>query len=396
MVNLKFIPWGLMISLMVYSCKSDTSTDRTNTNVKASSELVSMTEYQEGDVPLLIGTYTRNMGHVDGKAKGLYLAYLRHGTVLPSQIINAGPNPSFIAKHPFKDFFYVVNEIGGTADEPFGTLTAMAMKPDRSLEILNTRSTEGLGPCHVSVNKYGTQVYVAHYGSGTIGSFPIGLEGSTGRQNEIITFSGQGPDPRQESSHAHYIAEGNDGRVYAVDLGADKINIFDAQGGRLTLLPQEIKVSSGAGPRHIAFHNNYIYILNELNSTIEVWESTKGSYRRLQAIGTLAGGTKGKGHSAAIKITPNGKFLYASNRTGQNSIASYAIEDDGKLEFITTTPSLGDAPRDLAIDPLGTCLLIANQNSDNIVTYKLDHRTGALSDPKISAGIMTPVSLLFL
>ncbi len=155
-------------------------------------------------------------------------------------------------------------------------------------------------------------------------------------------------------------------------------------------------MSPGAGPRHIAFNGSNIYVLNELNGTIEVWQSTAGPYKHLQTIGTLSGGTKGKSHSAAIKITPNGKFLYASNRTGHDDIASYAIIPNGKLEFITTTKTLGKGPRDFTIDPTGSSLLVANQDSDNIVVYKLDQRTGALSNPIVSNGIMTPVCIEFL
>lgn len=378
----------------ICGCKSDSPSKMGNSTVQ--SKQAEMTTYQEGDIPMLIGTYTRNMGHVDGKAKGIYLAYLRDGRVLPSEVIEVGPNPSFLVKHPVKDFVYVVHEIGGSEGEPEGQLTALTLDSLGNYMIANSRSTTGEAPCHVSVNKYGTQVYTASYGSGIVESFPIGLNGATGGQNETIKFEGSGPDPRQEAPHAHFIKEGPDGRVYAVDLGTDIVHVYTPQGGRLMPYTHNIKVSAGAGPRHIAFDKSNVYVLNELNGTIEIWQSTAGPYKHLQTIGTLSGGSKGISHSAAIKITPNGKFLYASNRTGYNNIASYAIQPNGKLEFITTTKTLGKGPRDFAIDPSGSSLLIANQDSDNIIVYKLDQRTGSLSDPIVSSGILTPVCIAFL
>ena len=386
----------IVVSSYLTSCKPENSDSKAN-NPNIETQKAEMTTFIEGDIPLVIGTYTRKMSHVDGRAEGIYLAYLRDGKVLPSEVIDVGPNPSFVTKHPVRDFLYVVHEKGGSESEPEGHLTSLTLDSiTGKYTILNTRLTAGGSPCHVSVNRYGTQIYTASYGSGIIESFPIGLNGATGRENETIQFEGRGPDLRQESPHAHFIKEGPDGRVYAVDLGTDIVHVYNPQGGRLIPHTHNIKVSAGAGPRHIGFNGSNIYILNELNGTIEVWQSSDAAYRHLQTIGTLSGGTAGKSHSAAIKITPNGKFLYASNRTGHNNIASYAIRPSGKLEFITTTKTLGDGPRDFAIDPSGSSLLVANQNSDNIVVYKLDQRTGSLSDPIVSNGIMTPVCIQFL
>jgi len=383
------------ISVSFFGCKPDATSGGESSSTSSYQE-GNMTTFQEGDIPMLIGTYTRNMGHVDGKAKGIYLAYLRNGKILPSQVIEVGSNPSYLTKHPVLDFVYVVHEVGGTEAEPKGQLTTLGLDSTGNYSIVSERITEGVSPCHVSVNSYGTNVYTASYSSGIIESFPIGLNGAAARQNTIIKFEGSGPDPRQKSPHAHFIKEGPDRRVYAVDLGTDMVHVYKNEGAGLVPFGHDIKVSAGAGPRHVAFNGKNIYVLNELNGSIEVWQSTEGPYRHLQTIGTLAGGTKGKSHSAAIRISPNGKFLYASNRTGHNTIASYAIQPDGKLEFITTTKTLGKGPRDFAIDPSGSYLLVANQDTDNIVAYKLDQRTGSLSSPINSEGIMTPVCIQFL
>ncbi len=355
-------------------------------------------ELKEG-IPLLIGTYTRKMGHVNGKAKGIHLAYLYKGKVSISKTFEAGPNPSYIATHPLKDFIYVVNEIGGTEEEPKGLLTTLAMDSTMHFKIINTRSSEGVDPCYVSVNQIGTHVLVANYSSGTISSFPIALSGMTGRSSDVVTLKGSGPHDRQKSPHAHFIAEASDGLVYVADLGTDSIHVYKLNGGQLIPHKYQFKVSSGAGPRHLAFHPKQavLYVVNELNNTVEVWRQTEDApYQQLQTLSTVEPKDKREGYCGAIKITPDGKYLYVSNRGIVHSISSFKILPSGQIEYIGAVTTLGEIPRDIEIDPTGQYLLIANQNSDNIVTYKIDTSTGELSQPRVTQGVMTPVCIRFL
>jgi 6-phosphogluconolactonase len=159
-------------------------------------------------------------------------------------------------------------------------------------------------------------------------------------------------------------------------------------------------LTAGAGPRHIAFHHghSWIYIVNELNGTIEAFkqDTANGKLTRFQIISTLPSGTKIPGDCADIHITPSGKYLYSSNRGQHNSIAMYSINGStGELDLIGHQSSKGRIPRDFAIDPTGNFLIVANQDSNNIVVFRIDPSTGKLIDLNQEIRIPMPVCIKF-
>jgi 6-phosphogluconolactonase len=190
--------------------------------------------------------------------------------------------------------------------------------------------------------------------------------------------------------------------AYSCDLGTDKIMIyqFDARHGKLIPNSQPwVQVEPGAGPRHLTFHRSrpFAYVINELHATITVFahDSTKGTLKPVQTIATLPLDFHGENTSADIHISPDGRFLYCSNR-GHNSIAAFKINPPtGKLKFVGRESTGGVAPRNFVIDPTGTFLLAANQKSDNVVTFRIDSKTGLLSATGKVASIPTPVCLKF-
>ena len=350
-------------------------------------------------IPLLIGTYTQDLGWVNGKAKGIHLAVLKEGKVELVNTIDVGHNPSYIAIHPNKKYFYVVNELADSDEEESGQIGTYSIDQSGNIQLIHTRSSRGSGPCHISINEHGTQLLVAHYGSGNISSFPIGLDGALGRDNATIQFTGKGSHDRQEAPHAHFIKEGPDRKIYATDLGTDSIRVYNLVGGALERTG-DFKVENEGGPRHLSFHGALpiVYVLNELSGSIEAWQEVgESKYQRIQSISTLSPSDKGKfAHSGAIKINADNRFLYASNRGDINTIASFQIAEGGELNYLGEVSTMGKIPRDMAIDPSGRYLIIANQDSDNIFTYEIDAATGALSNPKNSPGIMTPSCIAFL
>ena len=236
---------------------------------------------------------------------------------------------------------------------------------------------------------------------------PVKRDGSLGPAIDMKQAQGSGPNrERQEGPHAHCIVLDRANRfAYSCDLGTDKIMIFrfDARSGKL--VPNEqpwVQVKSGAGPRHLAFHpsGKYVFVLNELNSTVTAFkrDQRKGSLKELETLSTLPADFSGTSWSADIHVSPDGRFLYCSNR-GHDSIAIFKIDSlDGGLTgltFMGHESTRGMTPRNFSIDPTGAFLLAANQRSDNIVVFRRDRKTGRLAATDHVVEVPAPVCLKF-
>ncbi len=347
---------------------------------------------------IYIGTYTQKESHVDGNAEGIYIYEMNPTTGVLTHVATSPKtvNPSYLTIHPDGKWLYAANE---TSD---GKVSAFRINREKKqLEFINSVSSQGNSPCYVSTDKSGKFVMTANYGSGTIALLAINEDGSLKESTSIEKHKGKGPDPRQESPHAHMIRTGNDNQfVYAVDLGIDKIITYKLNTEKASLTKTlEYSTQPGAGPRHLAFHKNnkWAYVVNELNGTIESCnvDQKTGALTRIQEISTLPAGETRKAGCADIHITPSGKYLYATNRGDINNIAMYSVEASGKLKLIGHQPVKGRTPRSFAIDPTGTFLLVANQDSDNIVTFKIDSLNGKLIDTGIETKVPTPVCVRF-
>lgn len=346
-----------------------------------------------------VGTYTQKEPHVQGKAEGIYIyemntatGALTHVTTSPATV-----NPSYVAIHPNGKWLYSVNETGD------GKIRAFKIdRNNKKMEFLNSVSSNGNSPCYISIDKSGKFVMTANYGSGTIALYPLNIDGTLKDATSVIKHTGKGPDSRQSSPHAHMIRTGNaPDLIYAVDLGADRVFTYqlDQQKAALRKI-NEYAAVPGAGPRHIDFHpgKKWAYVVNELNGTVEACtvDSKTGALTRFQEITTLPQGETRKAGCADIHVSKDGKFLYASNRGEINNIAIYAIDaTNGKLTALGHQSVKGKGPRSFVIDPSGTFLLVANQNSDNIVTFKIDKSTGKLIDTGIETKVPTPVCVRF-
>jgi 6-phosphogluconolactonase len=310
-------------------------------------------------------------------------------------------NPSYLALDPSKRWLYAVNEI--TSGE--GTVSAFAIDPaTKGLIYLNKQNSHGLAPCYVSVDGSGQYALVANYSSGTVCVLPIQDDGRLGAATDVVQHQGSGPTPRQEGPHAHSIIPDPRGRyVFALDLGIDRIMVYhlDLVQGKLgSGEPRWVQVSSGSGPRHLAFHpgGRFAYAINELNSTVTVFAFEDGGeiLRELQTISTLPEDFTGENTCADIHVAPSGRFLYGSNR-GHDSIAIFAVDGEtGELSYVGHEPTQGATPRNFAIDPSGTFLLAANQDTDTVVSFRIDQGSGELSATGHVAEVPTPVCLRFL
>jgi 6-phosphogluconolactonase len=355
-----------------------------------------------GGVRVYIGTYT------SGESRGIYLlefdpssGRFRSAPALAGE----GEQPSFLALHPNGRVLYAVNELRRFRGEPTGAVSAFAVDAATGrLALLNQQPSEGTDPCHLAVDPAGRHVLVANYTSGTVAVFPLSGDGRLGRASCVRRRSGSGPvASRQEAPHAHMVALDESGRlVLWTDLGTDRIVIdrLDGAGGTLTPnVPDGMDLEPGSGPRHLAWHptRRAIYLLNELRSTVSVlsFDAARGALEVLQTVSARAAGAVVENTAAELVVSPDGRFLYASNR-GDDDIAAFAIDDATlRLTYAGRVSSGGGDPRSFAIDDSGRWLVAANQRSNSLVVFRLDPGTGLPASVGSPVGVPEPVCVLF-
>ncbi|MBL7814319.1 MAG: lactonase family protein [Saprospiraceae bacterium] len=346
------------------------------------------------NLTLYVGTYTRKT------SEGIYIYQFntKTGDFTPLSIAKGIDNPSFLALSPNRRFLYSGGSKKGDSVHAFAI-----DKQTHYLTLLNTQSLEGgLGATHLELDRTGKWLFVSNYGSGNICVLPILPNGQLDKVHQSLQMEGKSVrKDRQDRPHLHslYVMPNNKD-VFAPDLGTDKIMVFtlDATLGKLTEgVPAFVKTDTGAGPRHMAFHpnNKFAYVIQELNSTITAFSYEKGSLKPIQTVKTLPDDYKGLKWSADIHISPDGKFLYGSNRAHE-SLAIYRInKKTGQLTFIGHQSVNGKTPRNFVIDPTGQFILVANQDSDNITIFKRNKKTGLLTPTGKEINVSMPVCLKF-
>ena len=350
------------------------------------------------------GTYTGG-----GKSKGIYCYKLdlASGKLTDVGVTEGIKNPSFMAIHPNGKYLYAVSEVS-EGGKPSGAVSAYSLdRTSGRLTPLNHQSSEGAGPCHVSVDKTGKCVLVANYGGGSIASLPLAADGSLQKAASAIQHEGSSVDPeRQKVPHAHSINVSPDNRfAFAADLGLDKVLIYklDPVKGTLTANdPAFGKTPAGGGPRHFAFHpsGRFAFVCNEMKSSVTAfaYDADKGSLTEIQTITTLPDNLQDlKGNSTAeIQVHPAGKFLYCSNR-GHNSLAIFTIDEKtGQLTATGHQLTVGKMPRNFGIDPTGKYVIACNQSSDNVVVFRVDQTSGKLAQVGEPYTIPVPVCVKFV
>jgi 6-phosphogluconolactonase len=353
----------------------------------------------------LLAYFGTNTGN--GKSKGIYCYKLDLSTGILSSIgVTEGiKNPTFVAIHPSGKYLYAVSEVNSADGQPGGALSAFTInRKSGQLTPLNHQSSEGAGPCHVSVDKTGRVALVANYGSGSIASLPIKADGSLEKAATAIQHEGSSVNKaRQAGPHAHSVNVAPDNRfVFAADLGLDKVLIYKLDPAKGTLTANDPAFGAappGGGPRHFTFDpsGRHAYVCNEMKSSVTAfdYDATKGSLTEFQTITTLPEETAGNS-TAEIQIHPSGKFLYCSNR-GHDSLAIFTIDaKTGKLTAVGHQKTLGKTPRNFGIDPTGTFIVACNQSTDNVAVFKIDQSTGKLTQVGGLTEIPSPVCVKFI
>lgn len=373
-----------------------------------------------------VGTYTsplQNMRptQVDlppGNGRGIHLFEVdrKTGAMAPCGVHEMGTSPSCLAFNAAKTRLYSANETERTGDDEAGSVSAFAVNPlDGQLKLLNTVSSGGKGPAHLSVHPSGRFVLVANYFGGSVAVLPVLPDGSLGAATDVKKDAGTlGPTKAtnappgsfafsgHDQAHAHMIEADASGRfVLHVDLGLDQIFIwkFDAQKGTLTPNdPPFVSLPPGDGPRHFAFHpdGRWLYSIQEEGSTIVLfdYDAERGRLTSRQTISSLPPGYAGSNFCSEILVSTDGRFVYAGNRL-HDSIGIFAVGKDGTLTFVTEEWTRGDYPRSFSFDPTGDFLYCCNQRADNIAVFRVDKQKGVLEFTKHYTPVGNPSIVVF-
>lgn len=343
---------------------------------------------------LFVGTYTTN------NDKGIYVYDFDTVKYTLNLVSNTDKisNPAYLAISMDNKFVYCVNENGakesGVCAFSFDTLS-------NSLKFLNQVKFEGDYPCYLTINKERKFLYTANYGGGSLTEVALNKDGSFSNRFKVKKFDGKSiNENRQKSSHAHMCAlSPNEENIWVSDLGTDKIYIyqFNKYRGVEEYLKGSIHSKPGSGPRHFSFHpkSHWVYILEEMKGTISAYKFSGASADFIETISNSDEVTDEK-YSADIHISPDGKYLYATNRAKSNNIVGYSINSQTGMLTKIATYQTGASPRNFLITKDGSFLLVANQKSNSITIFKRDNNSGALTELNVVHDIPTPVCLKML
>jgi len=342
---------------------------------------------------LIVGTYTK------GTSKGLYVYrfYAETGKTAYLSEIEGIDNPAYLCVSANNKFVYSANE-----NDVGGSLSAFKFDAaSGKLTLINSQPAGG-GPAYVAIDKDMKNAFAANYGNGTLTVLPINKDGSLNPISQTIKDEGHGVNKgRQEGPHVHsgWLSPDEKYFFYA-DLGTDKLNIYRYHDSKIPPLtpatPAFVEVKPGNGPRHFDFSANgkYLYLIQEMGAEITAYSVDGPKLKPLQTVSMVAEGYKGAVGAADIHISPDGHFLYATNRGNANEVVAYSInQENGQLTFVERYSTQGKTPRNFVIDPSGRFLLVAYQDSNNIVIYKIDPNTGKLTIASGISNISMPVCL---
>jgi 6-phosphogluconolactonase len=342
-----------------------------------------------------VGSYTRK------EAMGVYVCELDTVTGELKQIggIADVKNPSFLRLDAGRDMLYAIGERGDSDGQSRGAVSAY--KIDRKtgqVAFVNQISSESQSLCHISLDLEGRYMMGTSYRGGTVFLASLQSDGSLGKVTDSVVHDGSGPvTNRQDKAHAHSaIVDPANRFAFVCDLGIDKIMIYEIGQEDGKLKPHgEAVLHPGAGPRHFLFDasGKYAYVINELDSTVTAfsYDAKAGTLHTLQTVPGLPKDFNGENTGADIHLSPDGKFLYGSQR-GHDSIVVYAVDSaSGKLEYVEHASTLGRIPRNFAITPDGGTLLAANQDTGNVVVFRVDRQTGKLTPTGTQLQLSEPV-----
>lgn len=348
---------------------------------------------QKNKLNLIVGTYTQSCD-----SKGIYVYEFdtnKGDFKLKSNTENI-INPSYLTVSTDNKFVYSVSE-----NDKKSSVSAFGFNSKSGkLDFMNYQNPNGLNPCYIINDD--KNVITANYSSGNISVLGKNSDGSIGEVKQVMQHTGKSINTkRQNAPHTHMVCFSPDKKyVLANDLGTDKVYLYQYNpngGAEVLQLKSSIDVKPGSGPRHLIFSKDgkFVYVLQELDGTITSFSYADGILNKLSETTVVASDFKGDIGAADIHISPDGKFLYATNRGTANDVSAFKILKNGKLEFVQRTNTLGKGPRNFIIDPTGNFLLVGHQYTNDIVIFKRDKKTGMLTDTGNKIALCSPVCLVF-
>jgi 6-phosphogluconolactonase len=363
-----------------------------------------------GPILVYAGTYGNNVHGIT-----LFEMSPSTGALTQRELFPDIASPVWLAFDPAKTHLYATNEISDFQGSKSGSVCAFSI--DRSnghLTLLNTVSSHGAGPAHMSVHPSGKYALVANYPGGTVAVLSILPNGELGPATDVQENHGAiGPTHAASAPPGSFAISGHDGPhphmfqsdpsgrfVLATDLGMDRIFIweFDVNSGKLGN-PTSVALPPGDGPRHFAFHPNgrWMYSLQEEGSTLVSFDfdGASGKLTAKQTISSLPKGFAGSNFTSEVMVSFDGRFVYAANRL-HDTIAYFAISGAGALTLTGEEWTRGDYPSHFNIDPSGNFLYVSNQKSDAITTFRVNRKTGRLAFTGNYTPVSAPARMVFL
>lgn len=345
-----------------------------------------------------VGAYTTKERAARGNGLNVYRVDAKTAAWTHVQLLADLVNPSFLALDRTQRFLYAVH--GDLSD-----VSAFAIDSATGrLTFLNRQSTEGKNPVHLTLDAGNRFVVLANHITSTVALVPRRDDGRLDPVADLVKLEGKiGPHRvEQQFAKPHQVELDPSGRfIVAPDKGLDCLFVYrvDAAAKKLVRVGEPVPARAGAGPRHIAFHpgGRLAYVINELDSTVTAYrfDPASGALMPFQLLSSLPDDFTANNTGSEIAVSPDGQFLYVSNR-GHDSIGVFAIEAaTGRLSAVAWHPTLGKTPRFFALDPTEAFLFAANEGSDTIVVFARDRRSGRLSPTQTTIKIGSPACIAF-
>jgi 6-phosphogluconolactonase len=359
-----------------------------------------VTQQQTAAATLAVGTYTQKMPHVDGKGRGIYLLRFDPSTGRLSELaVEEAVNPSYLTLSADRRRLYAVRELD--AEDKPGVSTYELDVANATLKLLHDTPTQGVWPCHVSVDNEPSLLLISNYLTGEVLSYSLDANGVPSGEPVVLTRDGTGSNrDRQDGPHAHCARVSADGRhIYLADLGVDAIVRHPLNGANVNPVADlTVKAAPGAGPRHLLFTDSGAYLLAnyEMSSTVRMYRLDGDDVSLVSEVSSLPQGFGGNSGAGGMRLHPSGRFVYVGNRGHDSIFGARVDETAGTLTPIGTWSLGGRTPRDLAVSPDGRHLLAASQDEAFIRVFSIDTQTGELAFTAHYYPIPSAVCLEFL
>ncbi|MEI2431809.1 lactonase family protein [Lysobacter yananisis] len=360
-------------------------------------------------VELLVGCYTG--GQCQGV--GRYRFDPASGRIDPRPLETiVTDNPSWLTVSADGARLFAVNENGPASPDPVGRASSFALgRGAARSRALSRANTLGDDPAHAALGRDGRYLFVSNYSGaqspgGSLAVLPVDADGRLGAAVQVLGHrASQADRERQLGPHVHAAAQSPDGRyVFAADLGADKVYAYrydparSAERPLLAATTPWLELPAGSGPRHLLFSadGRHAYLTLEMSGEIVALDHDDGRLRIVQTLALDPGRRQGNA-AAALHLSADGRFIYASNRGEDNHIAVYAVDPgDGRLRPLQRRASEGRGPREFALAPDGRHVVVANQHSGNLVVIARDPASGELGATVQTLPMVSPSDVKFV